>query len=119
MTDRTWVILAVRGVGLLFVGMGLPSLLSMMGWALQAMFDGGPGGLQWDYAFYSGGALLGSGAQLGFGVFLLLRPRSIARRWLADVRDRCPQCAYDVKGLSTAACPECGGPLPGKEKSAV
>lgn len=46
---------------------------------------------------------------LGFSVVLVARPRFIAR-WLvpARVRAACPGCGFDVNGLRSETCPECG-----------
>lgn len=37
--------------------------------------------------------------------------QSLLRRFLADRDVPCPHCEYNLRGLETDRCPECGGPL--------
>ncbi len=54
----------------------------------------------------------------GFGVllWLMLNRKEVKRSLLTHPRDRkgqskCPDCNYDLTGLETDHCPECGRPI--------
>lgn len=101
---------AVRGVGLLlFLYAG--TRVGVFLWAnleeLVASFSGGPR-QRWNVERLITSVSL-QAVLLGFSVFAIGWPRLIAR-WLvsARVRPACPGCGFDVKGLRSDICPECG-----------
>ncbi|MEL6797588.1 MAG: hypothetical protein AAFO89_12305 [Planctomycetota bacterium] len=101
----------VRGVGLLLLIYSATRVGTYL-WnnfdGISRQLSGGPGvrpfGLRRYIATLALPAVL-----LVFSMVLVARPRFIAR-WLvpARVRAACPGCGFDVNGLRSEVCPECG-----------
>ncbi|MCP3979020.1 MAG: hypothetical protein GY716_06765 [bacterium] len=59
--------------------------------------------VDWPYQY-------GFTAYLVVGLVLLIGASRIAR-WLLRPLRVCPQCGYDVRGIESGKCPECGAVL--------
>jgi hypothetical protein len=115
MTDHSWFKLLVRAIGLLLIGIAVPSVLWFLAELLFMALPGSPGkttGSMLYWVMSSLPALLGYGAQVAFGCYLLFRGDWIINRVLTEVRLRCLTCGYDLRGLKSTRCPECSTPLP-------
>lgn len=55
---------------------------------------------------------------MGVGLFLWAVP--LSTRFLKAGKRLCPDCGYDLKGITGVTCPECGAPVgtPGKSRDA-
>lgn len=114
MTDHVWFRLALRGIGVLLVGLSLPSVLGYLGWlvvAVPALVAGSS-----DYSSEQTPMLLfsfvGVATQAGFGLYLLLGGERLFRYCTRDLLALCTSCGYDLHGLHADRCPECGTPAP-------
>ncbi len=56
--------------------------------------------------------LLADSAIFGTGWALLLGTFPLAKRWRRARSGGCARCGYDVSGLPSGTCPECGTPVP-------
>jgi hypothetical protein len=112
--DATWFRLAVRGIGVLLVAWGAPSLVSGALQVLQFMFRQ-PGmstyGFDWTWLLpLIGGPLV----QVIIGVYLLIGARGLITYCCRGALGMCPACNYDVRDVPGSTCPECGVALPGR-----
>jgi hypothetical protein len=106
MSDYIWFKLFIRGIGLLLIGLALPSFVSLALWTVQTFIqsDG-----QWvQYVFLTLLNLAAFSIQLAMGVYLFLGGQRVIRFCLRDVVNRCAFCAYDLRGIKGDVCPECG-----------
>ena len=114
MNDSHWFKLLVRGIGVLLIGLAIPSVIALFGTAAMvanaANLTGNPSMDQWVWVL---SGILGTLAQLGFGVNLLFGAPRLVRYCLRQVNSRCGACDYDVRGLR-GVCPECGATIPEK-----
>lgn len=113
MVDNAWFRLMIRGIGVLLLGLSVPSLFSFVGMigSILGMDTGYRDYVSWTY----GGYILAGVAQIAFGIYLLFFAEGLIRRCLSDTIGRCPMCQYDLKGQRNGKCPECGtdmGPAP-------
>lgn len=109
MSDYTWFKLLVRAIGVLLIGFGAPYFIATVWWGIASLRqDGGMLGAQ--FVIYSGFTILSTGLQSLFGLYLLFGGRWIIRYCLSDVRSRCVFCGYDLSGITSGVCPECGTP---------
>ncbi|MFO0831470.1 MAG: hypothetical protein U0637_06465 [Phycisphaerales bacterium] len=110
--DHTWFRLLVRATGVALIGMSVPTIFSSISTFAWAVMDqsqyAGQG--TWYVAMY-GASLLGALLQFLIGAYLTFFGEGFIRRCLLDVRDRCPTCHYDTRGITTTSCPECGEPI--------
>ena len=111
MNARAWCLVALRCIGLLMIVHGLAELV-----LLPLSF--------WNAATYVSGPWIGFQLFLGdsdsraalialAGLYFFFGGKWVARqltRGLA-VPGMCPGCGYDVRGLESARCPECGSKL--------
>lgn len=107
MPDRSWLGLAIRVVGLLVASTTLASVVSVWTsvWSNWHFTNGtGITILELTYA-------LSSTIQFAVGLLLMAKGDVLAKRWLRDLNSRCPTCLYDIRGLTSAVCPECGAPI--------
>jgi hypothetical protein len=108
--DVTWFRLAVRGIGILLVAWGIPSLGNSLGYAL---FDAGALTPSELWRFVAAGAL-GPIAQIGIGLYLLVGARGLITYCCRGALGMCPACNYDVRHVPGRTCPECGVALPAR-----
>ena len=107
MTDYTWFKLLVRAIGLLLIGMGLPSLLSNLIGLVTWMSDPQSRASMNLLARFL--PLVASyGAQSAFGLYLFFGAEALISRCIRDVRGHCACCGYPVGGVTSGICPECG-----------
>jgi|GEM_PF-4191491 len=121
MSERGWVTLVVRGIGLACTVAGLFGAAPMifMGlWRLVSPFLGPSAqgttifsGLDFGWYLWQGGA---SVVQIGLGLYLLFGARWLIDRIAGEATGGCRACGYPVDE-SNPACPECGTPDPGKK----
>jgi len=109
MNDHSWFRLLVRALGLLVAGVSVPSLvrgISSFAWAVfnQTQFAG----QRASYLIFYASDMVGGMLQLLLGIYLLFFADAFIRRCLLDIRDRCPTCQYDLRGITAPTCPECG-----------
>jgi hypothetical protein len=110
MTDTAWFRLALRVLGLFFIGLSAPRLAEIV--IQLARMQSDVGSRLWDFLEYGVASAMGPLLQLGFGLYLLFMGEALIRRCLADLHDRCPACQYDIRATTTNLCPECGTTLP-------
>ena len=113
MTTPSWFRVCVRLLGVLFLGLSLPTLLLVLRPIIESyQYASSPGqpALWWRLIGEFVGAS-GTLAQVWFGWYLLFRGEQLIRYVVRDARQRCPECQYSTKGLTDATCPECGGPI--------
>lgn len=117
MPDLSWFKLAVRGIGILFLGLGVPSAANaVVAIALNAQ-TGGFGG-QNTLILYAGYAI-GPVAQSVFGFYLLFHGDRLIAFCIRGVLGHCSVCGYDLRGVSASVCPECGCQEPGGMVAAI
>ena len=101
----------VRGVGLLLLLYSVPRL-GMWVWSnfdqLAGVVSGGSAVPRWGFERLISGVAL-QAVLFAFGVVSVLRPGWVAR-WLVPARARaaCPGCGFNLSGLRSETCPECG-----------
>ena len=106
MSDPRWFKLLVRAIGLVLIGIAIPSITMALSY-IPEMHD--PNfGYNVQYALWS---LIGPGMggllQLALGGYLFFGAPRLVKYCVRQVHTRCPGCDYDVRGLQ-GACPECG-----------
>lgn len=118
MADYSWFRLLVRALGLVFIGLALPSVIQTAFWvanAWQYQTRAGTGGVSvWSTVVQWTGVVVSVVIQLLFGLYLFFGGEWVIRRCLRDVYGRCAACGYEVAGHAGAVCPECGAMLPGR-----
>ncbi len=116
--DVTWFRLAIRGIGVLLIAWGLPSVVTgvVQGvwYFFQGMGFGGPG-MDWWWLFYT----LGPMVQVGVGVYLVVGARNLIAYCCRGALGMCPACNYDIRNVPGATCPECGVALPARTPPVV
>jgi len=110
MTEHAWFKLLLRGIGVLLLGLGGPSVISQVGAIVQIVIGGDLSYLN-EYAWMYGGMLVGNVAQAGIGVYLLFGGGWIINRCLAELQHNCVSCGYDISASVGDACSECGAPI--------
>jgi len=105
-------VLTIRFVAL---GLGLWSLMNLPGAAgdvivlfrtfLVSVFERPGGSYQTSLRFLHP---LQTPLTLWLSYLLAIHARSIAMRMHRGLEHHCPFCGYDMKGIGSAACPECG-----------
>lgn len=97
--------LLVRAVGMLLIGTSIPNfsfgLLNLWGMWYQS-------GSLFERSYTAIHYLMGPTCQAGFGAWLLFGANRVIHRCIREVRDHCLSCGYNIKGLTTGRCPECG-----------
>lgn len=119
MVDYSWFKLFVRALGVIFIGLGGPTVIGAIA-TMAAQLEyfrsqpSGGGPSLWMYLTMMGGSALGSLLQLLFGLYLLLGGSRLIDLCLRGVLGHCAACGYDVHDITGATCPECGVLLPGR-----
>jgi hypothetical protein len=112
MTDPRWFKLLLRGIGLLLLGLAIPSLPTIATYfaALIEQRRQGFGSLDISLAMAVVNAV-GVFGQTAFAVYLVTGGGALARYCVRQSFTRCAGCDYDLQGV-TGQCPECGLPVP-------
>ncbi len=113
MKHKTWFRLVLKAVGVLLIGMALPSAA---GWVFQIVISviddrsgrGVGGANRWWWWLSSLGIL----AQLAFGLYLVFGGKWLVNKIIPSNRPYWPECGYDLSLAPGQACPECGVTLP-------
>lgn len=115
MKDNSWLILAIRLVGLFMLVQLLPGIVARVFWVTN---DLRMSSFRGDTSWTEPGPLLaivGTFAaivvELAMCCYLFFGGRRLPRFMLRDARLRCPCCAHGIEGNATATCPECGFPV--------
>lgn len=113
MSDHAWFRLLVRALGVLFLGLAAPQLLRLLTsvFMFEVSRKGGTAGTEWDVLLNSLPTLLGYGAQVAIGYYLLFRGQVLVEYCIRDLRGRCAACGYDLIAITGPDCPECGAPI--------
>jgi hypothetical protein len=110
-----WFKLLVRAIGLLLIGLGAPWLLHLvlrLGYSLfMEEFPVNAASVLGELV-----VIIAYGAQVAFGLYLLSGGGRLTRWCLRDTLGSCAVCGYDTSTITVSACPECGAPIPGREK---
>ena len=111
MNPATWFRLAVRAIGLLLIGLGLPSVWSFFIFFLQSTpTAGSPDGPSALTMVYYLPTYL---CQAGMGVYLLFFGDRLIRACVRDALTVCGVCAADLtKQPQGDTCAECGAARP-------
>ncbi len=115
MTDFTWFRLIIRAIGVLLIGMALPSAFNYLAWLVSSLLssDAPMSSLSaGSQVFWLLGGLAGVLVQLAFGLYLLFWGSALVRYCTRDLPGLCVSCGYDLKNLEADRCPECGTPIP-------
>ena len=115
MTERGWVTLIVRGVGLVLLGIAIYSGLDVLStfsmlWSMQSQIAGQGYG-DWSYWLPQ---LISPALQLAFGAYLVFGARWLIDRIAREAASGCRACGYPVDKVNPN-CPECGTPEPGEK----
>lgn len=110
MERARWCHLMLRVLGVLFIGLAIPTAISSTFQLVRSVLDARAGGwgfgtdeLIWYVVWMSGTYF-----QFGFGCYLLFKGRAVARWCLKGVDSCCEVCGCDLAGLTGGKCPECG-----------
>ncbi len=110
MNEFAWCRPLLRVVGVLLLGLSLPTLIDYVFRVVERMATSqrfgvpfGPGELGW-FLIY----LLGAGSQCALGLYLLFKGRRVLRWVLHGVDTCCTRCGYQLAGTVGGRCPECG-----------
>ena len=106
--------LGLKVIGVWIVASSLPGLVV---WGLRVgwLYAQGAGGLATPLTRLSFEALnaLHNGLELLLGLYLFFGAEWVVRLAIPSNRPYCPECGYDLSGLSRGQrCPECGTILP-------
>lgn len=107
---RTWCLIGVRAVGFVLLVWSVPSVILAGVVIVVESVERSP---VVAVSSLLRTEVLTEGARFALGLYLLLGGRWVVRlitRGLG-VPGMCPRCGYDVRGLDTARCPECGARL--------
>ena len=116
MKDYSWLILAIRLIGLFVLVQLLPGIVSRILWAFGSIRMSSPqsGGSWADPAVLLSiaGVFAAIVLEISMCCYLFFGGGRLARFMLRDARLRCPGCARRTEGSASGACPECGWNLP-------
>jgi hypothetical protein len=106
-------LLLIRFVGLLVVVWRVPELFGGLRMIFQEGIRTWSSGTAFMGRYYLGeiGVLL----QVALGLYMLFGGKRLARlilRGLPGVPGLCHRCGYDISGLDSSRCPECGAKIP-------
>lgn len=113
MNDYSWFRLLIRAVGLVLLGIALPSFLGTVG-NMASYFASAPTSSQFPFVLGWAAYATGSLFQLVLGIYLLRGGGKLTAHCLSSVLGRCMACGYDVRTIASQNCPECGAVLPGR-----
>jgi hypothetical protein len=111
--DVTWFRLAIRGIGVLLIGLALPSFFSSVVEGVWQIVEIGPM-IGADDNWWRLSFALGPVIQVFLGVYLLVGARRLITYCCRGALGMCPACNYDVRNVPGNTCPECGVALPGR-----
>ena len=119
MKHKTWFRLVIKAIGILLVGLSLPSIVGSLGQIPYFFSVQSTTGMAltmsdwiWPQVFY----WLGSALQLALGLYLFLGGTWIVNKCIPSNRPYCPECGYDLSHNQLSSnCPECGVILPKAE----
>lgn len=120
MSEFAWFKLLVRLVGLLLIGLSLPTVVWQIGRLLASTIPASPTrtSTSFSYELWAGAPyLLGYGVQLALGVYLLRGGDWVIRKILAEINGRCSVCGFDIQNTRGSTCPECNTPFKPLEQS--
>jgi hypothetical protein len=116
MKHKTWFRLAMKLIGILLIGFGLPQFVTdavnYISWREWYLAQGRtPDGALPEWLSIAL-TLMPSGLQSAFGVYLLAGGGWIIDKCIPSNRPYCPECGYDLTHTKSEACPECGTAAP-------
>ncbi len=111
MIDFTWFRLVIRAIGVLLVGLAMPSAVNHLASLIQLLAASSSMEIS-HYLFAMIAEFAGVVLMLGFGLYLLIGGGALIRYCTRDVTGLCASCGYDVRNLDADRCPECGAPIP-------
>jgi hypothetical protein len=113
MKHKTWFRLVLKAIGIVLIGLSLPSVTPLasdgVGWLLAQV------GVPWlDNGVFVYNLPYGIGGVMQFllGLYLLLGGTWLLDRIIPSNRPYCPECGYDLSNNRSSNCPECGVLLP-------
>jgi hypothetical protein len=115
MKYKTWFRLVLKAIGVLLIGLALPSLVREVGsmFLYQSMFATNPGTLQLDDITAWLWSLSPPVIQMAIGLYLILGGAWVTNLCVPSNRPYCPECGYDLsQATSRERCTECGITLP-------
>jgi len=103
MKYKTLFRLALKFLGLWFVVDGIVDVMRVLVHdVVRHRMVGAPG------IWWSANSYFGAVVQLAMGLYFLLGGEWIVKKIIPSNRPYCPECAYDLRGMSGDRCPECG-----------
>ena len=112
-----WVRPAMRLIGVLLIGLALPSTVHSLVNFVDRIVSSDD--WRWDrqnlFAWLAWG--LSVGLQFLLGMYLLFGGRSVLRWCLRGVDSCCLRCGYELEGVRGDKCPECGLEIPTRLRS--
>ncbi len=112
MKHKTWFRLVLKAIGVLLIGLTIPTLSQVVLFILYnfmvgvtPLFVPRSFGRQW--ITVAGPMLL-----FIFGLYLLFGGKWIVNLCIPSNRPYCPECGYDLSKATSANCAECGVKLP-------
>lgn len=115
MKDNSWLILAIRLIGLFVLVQLLPGIVSRTFWAFGNLRLASPeGGGSWAepaILLSIAGVFATIVLEISMCCYLFFGGGRLARYMLRDARLRCPGCARPTGGSDSGPCPECGSNL--------
>jgi hypothetical protein len=111
MKHKTWFRLVIKAIGVLFVGMSIPTVAAGIA-NLNSMFSSRSFSGYVQALMVQAVWLCGSFLQLALGLYLFFGGKWIVDRAIPSNRPYCPECGYDLSKSNGTVCPECGVTLP-------
>ncbi len=112
MKHKTWFRLVLKAIGVLLIGLTIPTLADVVfiiihDWIVAARPLLIPRSFGRPLI-----AIVGPMLQFIFGLYLLFGGKWIVNLCIPSNRPYCPECGYDLSKATSANCPECGVKLP-------
>ncbi len=110
MKYKTLVRIALKVLGAYLVVIGLGQLVSalLMLVGLAVGVGGARGLVLWHYLSMVGSPVV----QICLGCYLFFAGTWVVNKIIPSNRPYCPECGYELTGLTGPRCPECGTQLP-------
>ena len=115
MKYKTLFRLAMKVLGVVFVGLALPHVagqIAQVMWFFTSSQRGIPPGMTPAWWWQIGLSSLGYALQLALGLYLLFGGKWLVDKAIPSNRAYCPECGYDLSAAGGDQCPECGVKLP-------